>query len=336
MNNNLKFLHIHCGDASAKPLQESSVPGDVTVWREIYVEGPVPDLPDEEFRKTRAEFISSAMPGLTYEGVLAGMNYSYKMLAEAGKYGEVILWFDSCMFDQTILIHLIELCARQNWSDSRLSLICIDRGLGELSMEELVALMDDRHDISNKEKELAVLAWKAFRSGNPGDIESIIHSDCSALPYLKDALTRHLEQYPSTFNGLSRTKNQILKAIDSGAATPMQIFIAASQMEERPFMGDTSLWQRIDELAECKVPLLKLDGPGSLRNAINLPNKINAPSIEKISRWKASITEAGKKVLAGKKDSIELNGIDVWLGGVHLTGKAQWRWDSAKRALVKC
>jgi hypothetical protein len=335
-NDNLKFLHIHCGDASAKILKKSEVPGDIMVWREIYLEGPVPgNLSDEEFRKTRAKFISSSIPGLIYENVLAGMNSSYEKPANAGKYEEVVLWFDSCMFDQTIMIHLIELCSKQDLSHTKLSLICIDRGLGELTMEELAALIDTRSNITRKQKTLANKAWKAFRSDTPESISKIINEDCSDLPYLQDALKRHLEQLPSITNGLNRTQNQILEAVSEGADNLIQIFKTVSEMETRPFMGDTSLWQRIDELAECKTPLLKLQGPGRLKNAISLPNKIDAPSIEKIESWKISITETGKNILKGKNDFIKLNGIDVWLGGIHLTEENQWRWDK-KRQMPLC
>jgi hypothetical protein len=332
----LKYLHIHCGDSSAGSLQNSSVPGDVQVWREIYIEGPVPgNLSDEEFRKVRAEFLGGLMNSLTYEGVLQGTNARYGMLAEAGKYGEVILWFDSCMFDQTIMVHLIDQCAKQKWPNTRLSLICIDRGLGELFPEELVPLMDIRHVITQGELGLAHNAWKAFSSANPTDIEAVIKAGCSELPYLKDALLRHLEQYPSVRNGLNRTQNQIMKAVADGATKLVQIFVATSDAEERPFMGDTSLWACIDALAECKVPLLKLDGPGSLRNAME-PYDISTPSLKDIKRWDVHMTDTGKAVFEGSRDFIRLNGIDRWLGGVHLHGDdAQWRWDEAKRKLVE-
>jgi hypothetical protein len=336
INNNLKFLHIHCGDASAKPLKESSVPGDVMVWREIYIEGPVPgNLSESELMKKRAEFISSEIPGLTlsYDFVLAGTKRRYQEITEAGKYEEVILWFDSCMFDQTIMIHLIELCAKQNWSDTKLSLICVDRGLGEMPKDELVALIDVRREISLEQKELASKAWRAFISDTPEGIESIITEDCLALPFLKDAFIRHLEQFPSVHNGLSRTQEQIMQVVSSGVSDLIKVFIGVSEMEERPFMGDTSMWQRIDELAECRVPLLKLDGPGSLKSAMNSPDKIDVPALENIDRWKVSITESGKEVLAGKQDHLKLNGVDSWLGGVHLTDERQWRWDRNKRKI---
>jgi hypothetical protein len=39
--------------------------------------------------------------------------------------------------------------------------------------------------------------------------------------------------------------------------------------------------------------------------------------------------------LAGKADWAKLSdGIDVWLGGTHLTGEPAWRWDGEAKRLV--
>jgi len=35
----------------------------------------------------------------------------------------------------------------------------------------------------------------------------------------------------------------------------------------------------------------------------------------------------GRAVLEGKRDAVEINGIDRWLGGVHLVVGQVWRWD---------
>jgi hypothetical protein len=57
-----------------------------------------------------------------------------------------------------------------------------------------------------------------------------------------------------------------------------------------------------------------------------------------------SLTETGAQVLAGEADRIALNGIDRWLGGVHLVrepaaeGRANaavWRWDEGGRKIVR-
>jgi hypothetical protein len=48
-----------------------------------------------------------------------------------------------------------------------------------------------------------------------------------------------------------------------------------------------------------------------------------------------AITDAGRAVLSGSADRVSLNGIDEWLGGVHLQGHANiWRWDEAQQRLV--
>jgi hypothetical protein len=47
-----------------------------------------------------------------------------------------------------------------------------------------------------------------------------------------------------------------------------------------------------------------------------------------------SLTE--RRVLAGQADQIALNGIDRWIGGVHLQGHhVPWRWDDGTEAIVE-
>jgi hypothetical protein len=47
------------------------------------------------------------------------------------------------------------------------------------------------------------------------------------------------------------------------------------------------------------------------------------------------MTDIGRRVLAGKADYITLNGIDRWIGGVHLLGhRVGWRWDERIRQIV--
>ena len=46
-------------------------------------------------------------------------------------------------------------------------------------------------------------------------------------------------------------------------------------------------------------------------------------------------TDTGREVLEGRADHMALNGIDRWLGGVHLKGgKVAWRWDRASERIV--
>ncbi|MDP4504935.1 hypothetical protein [Nonomuraea turcica] len=41
-----------------------------------------------------------------------------------------------------------------------------------------------------------------------------------------------------------------------------------------------------------------------------------------------SLIGAGRHVLHGRQDHVTLNGVDRWIGGVHLAGRAvPWRWN---------
>jgi hypothetical protein len=47
------------------------------------------------------------------------------------------------------------------------------------------------------------------------------------------------------------------------------------------------------------------------------------------------LTDAGHGVLAGADDHVRLNGVDRWIGGVHLAGDAApWRWNEGTEAIV--
>lgn len=331
------ILHIHCGDHSADSLRQSSIGGEVLVWHDPVHEGPVPgNVSDQEYREARAKFFVGQQYTKTYEGALQGLTARHEKLAQSKDYAEIVLWFDACLFDQTIMIHLIEELTRIDTGKARLSLICVGDhpefkrfvGLGELNSEQMGALFPNRHEITAAEKELAVNAWKAFASNDPRAIADLLAQDCSALPYLADALRRHLEQYPSVINGLNRLQREALEVVAAGTNKLGQIFREVSNKEERPFFGDTTLWNCMDELAGGPAPLLKIDGPGPLKHSLWDP-------IQKIGRWSVAVTSSGQDVLSAQADFIKLNGIDRWLGGVHLQGaEARWRWDSERGRLI--
>ena len=54
-----------------------------------------------------------------------------------------------------------------------------------------------------------------------------------------------------------------------------------------------------------------------------------------LPRGYLSLTETGRKVLAGELDRVAAIGIDRWLGGVHLAGRGpMWRFDDATGSVV--
>jgi hypothetical protein len=89
-------------------------------------------------------------------------------------------------------------------------------------------------------------------------------------------------------------------------------------------VGDTLLFDILRAFITVSQPLLRFAAPfkGTFTNY-----RFNRSQIE--------MTNTGRTVLAGKADHITLNGIDRWIGGVHLSGdRVPWRWDESVTAII--
>jgi hypothetical protein len=191
-------------------------------------------------------------------------------------------------------------------------------GLGQLYANQLVSLADTRLPVGETQYHTARSAWNAFTSPDPTEIERFIATDTSALPFIAAALRRHLEQFPSADNGLSRTERQALSVLrDQGSLSGPGLFVAVRDLEEQVFMGDVSFYKIVADLSVAPHPLVQISD--------TLEHRLGD----------VTITETGRKVLEGRADHIDLNGIDRWLGGAHLKGEqAVWRWDRASERIL--
>jgi len=331
------MLHITNGGSAASGLREAGLPGDVVAWNDVLHEGPVPaGLGPEAFRDVRARFLA-ASGWASYETALAEFTRRDDALARAAAQEEVVLWFEHDLYDQLQLLQILDRLAQQPPSPARFSLIAIDRfpgvapfhGLGQLTPGQLATLYPTRRRITAPQLALGRAAWHAFTAPDPTAIADLLAGDLAALPFLRAALLRHLEQFPAVTGGLARTERQILQALAAGAQGPGAIFQAVQQQEPHPFMGDSTCWSYIVRLGKEPQPLLtRTDGRHFLlplafaRHADFLAQRLQ-------------LTAHGEAVLAGTADAIRGQGIDRWLGGVRLWGlDAAWRWDGQAGRVV--
>lgn len=108
-------------------------------------------------------------------------------------------------------------------------------------------------------------------------------------------------------------------ALVDGEKAAGRLFNDVWTAEQRPFLADGPCWALIEELAGGRVPLLELDD-GTLMFA----------------RRRVRLATAGRDVLLGRQDHIRLNGIDRWIGGVHLAGRTPpWRYDERLEMLIR-
>ena len=258
------MLHITNGDHAAALLRASGVTGEVLPWRDVLHEGPVPaGLALAELSEVRARFLADSGLADDYAEVLEDFRQRDATLGRFADHAEVTLWFEHDLYDQLQLLQLLDWFAGQEQAATRLSLICIGSfpgkpdfgGLGELTAAELASLFPSRHAVSTEELHLAQAAWQAFRAPDPTALAALLNGDTAALPYLRAALLRHLEEFPSVEYGLSRTERELLEVLASGSETPQTIFAAWRAKEETSFMGDTPLWTHLRQLGTGPHPL---------------------------------------------------------------------------------
>lgn len=303
-------------------MQEAAIAGDILPWRDVLHDGPVPDsLTLDELSQIRIQFIIERGWG-TPEKIKDSFVERDQALQSFKKYSKIILWFEHDLYDQLQMLQILDWFSSNPLERTQLALICTDQYLGTLTPDEMKGLVSYEEPVTQEHIMLASQAWSAFRSSSPEMWCELLNTDTSVLPFLQGAIIRQLEEYPDCSNGLSRTAQQALEIISKGEKRPGKIFGLYQDTEARRFLGDSSFWVILHELLASNPPLLELPEGKEL----TLPSR---PDQE------LTITAAGRDVLAGKRDWLEIVALDRWIGGVHLTSDNIWCWNPSARSLAK-
>jgi hypothetical protein len=142
------------------------------------------------------------------------------------------------------------------------------------------------------------------------------------LPEIRPAIVQFLQEYPAVQDGLSRLERKLLLEIDGMGAASAVFPVAATLPLE--LVGDNLLFDMLRRFVSATNPLLSFAEPFQGRFETH-----------EFNRAKLKLTDLGRRVLAGKDDHIVRNGIDRWIGGVHLKGKRiAWRWGERQQKVV--
>jgi hypothetical protein len=322
-------LNITNGDSAAGTLSEAGVEGKIISWRDVLHEGPVDSsLSLEELSKERARFISE-QGWDDFAHVSGDFAERDRVIRHLDYFDEVVLWFEDDLYDQLQLIQLLDFFGRGSARGKTVSVIVVDGYIPPLSVAELKKLDENRQRVTPEQLDLAKRAWKAFGSADPTSISKLLDENTAALPYLAGALRRHLEEFPSSANGLSRSESEALTAINAGHSTPVAAFLEVATRQESIFLGDIVFYSYLERLSGKKDALVTWkDG-----------SPVIAPTSERSREFvegELVLTPLGREVLAGRKDWHRIHKRTRWLGGVEIKpAEVGWRWDPAERQLVR-
>jgi hypothetical protein len=330
------MLHVTNGSIAVSRLHDLGVPGSIIPWDDVLHEGPVrAGLSVDELRHERADFLGREWNEV--EAIESGMRTRDDQLTTSAREDdEVVLWFEHDLYDQLHVLQILNQIREVGPARRALvSAILADDYLTAQPDAQLSAWFEARRRVTDGQWAAALEAWAAFRSPDPAAVLRFDHP--GAWPSLDAALHRHLQQFPSVQGGLSRTERQTLQALADGSLPLRTAFRDANfEVETAVFMGDLGWWFHIRSLITGPQPLVAVVGeaPVGFGNPDWWREDDAAPRL--------TLTETGARVLTGDADRIALNGINRWLGGVHLMALpgeddpagSLWRWDEDNRRLI--
>ena len=298
------ILHVANGHCTTRLIESSRVPGRTTIWADPLNDGPVPgNIADDELLRVRAGFLAATPDQV--EEVAADLAQWRAAIDDQAAYDELVLWFEHDLFDQLNVIQLLSHLGMRKLSKPA-TMVQIDsyagdssfKGIGELTPVDVETLFDTRRPITADQLTLAARAWSAYRSADPRAIEQLLQGDTSALPFLAAALARHLEEFPSDADGLSRSERRLMElALDR----PIDIHEALPRMhdgETAYYITDLSFFDAANALASSSPPLLTIN--------LAKPNGSDMPvGTLALTTWPQRIAGPGRSVAAVRHRSLD-------------------------------
>jgi len=268
-----RVLHITSGDIAGENLKKSGVTSEVFVWHDILYDGPrEPGWPGEDTLNARALFLEDVTGGgLGRQEILETLGSQYQKLETAREYDGLVLWFDACLFDQSMLSHILT-CLKIKGIDTA-ELICVDafpgivpyNGLGQLRPDQLAPLYPRRQPVTTEQFCFAERVDRAFALQDTAVFIELSNCFDAPLPWIPAAVTRWLKEQPDQATGLGQLERLALEAIRSGCRTPAEIFASVAAHDTPPqYWGDITLWAKINKLATRKPALVIIEGPTPL------------------------------------------------------------------------
>ncbi len=308
------MLIVTNGDMAADRIRGLGLDAEILPWRDVLHDGPVEAAENlGAVSAARAAFLAemSGRSEADEVAALAARDAAFEAAAAAGR--RIELWFEHDLYDQLQLAQI--LWAAPAGAD--LHLIQTDDHLTALDDKDFAALAGTAQSVNASMRAEALAAWTALTAADPSDLDRMANGPVGALPHMAPALKRLVAEYPDARTGLPATLAMALSFLMALPATVAELFKQTQDAEDAAFMGDLSFARLIDDVALCQRPLIA--GPDGTPLAPVMGGGREAFGQQ------TTLTPFGVSVLIGAADHVAENGIDRWIGGVHLTAERCYR-----------
>ncbi len=296
----METLHVINGDGTAHPFQQSGLPGDVLVWREMLSEGWTPVADDfPAFWQQRGDFLARQY-GLDRQKYETNVVQEVNKLLNFSQYDEITLWFEFDLFCQVNLLYLLYFFSKQNLGNVRLTLVSPDshpdllqfRGMGELNGAQLAALWPKRIALTPADLQIGGSVWKAYAAPSPETLKTCLaDDDFGPFRFLKKALQHHLSRFPAPETGLGSVERFWLQALQADPSDDVAVMM--------------KFWNQHPDFGFSDVQLRRTLGELKTAGLVHENGQL-------------SLTDLGEAVVTGRENYRNFAPCPRYLGGVEL------------------
>lgn len=281
-----------------------------------------------EWERCREEYWRSLHPSQTGSSRRKGEAELVDNIDLIRSASSIVLWIGTSPDEQLLLVWMVQFLRAVDLSPEQLRVVQFDReprggfevvGLGELEPDQLRA-----HPAlwSLTIQQIAEIdrTWAAVTAPDPGELVTLLGEERADLPLLRRSLKALVFRFPAVATGLNRWEEQLLRYTEEKgpAASRVIAYTLVHSFDPPDSVGEVYLFGRMRRLAACSQPFILLTGSDVSHRGSEV-----------------RLTDAGAKALAGGKNFVTLNGVDDWIGGVHLDSSKTDIWFRRDNAIVR-
>lgn len=180
------------GDSLVEEFRKTGIDGEMIVFRDALIVGPVDAKAPDEFWDERAQFILTeyAEDEIVFHERVAD---EIEKLAEITEDDEVTLWFEYELFCSVNMWFCLAKLADSGANIYRAEPAVLsedDRwsGFGKLGTDELQRCFDSRQLFTRGDLKLGAELWNAFRFRDLDRLRELLNSDSPRFPYLAEVI----------------------------------------------------------------------------------------------------------------------------------------------------
>ena len=184
------IYHVLPGDAQVEEFRKTGLEGELIVFREALITGPIDAIDVNEFWNRRAQFILAEYG----EDVI---DYHEKVadeiiqLADVEEGDELNLWFEYELFCSVNMWFCLDQLAGSSAEIYRIAPINASpddvwKGFGEHEAGDLLTCFESRTAFTNEDLETGVQLWNAYKDRDSGRLKTLGEYRSPCFPFLKE------------------------------------------------------------------------------------------------------------------------------------------------------